>query len=279
MNNNKFTFFFSILVATFFLAFCSPKVEKQPIEKKITFDMPSEDTIPDNEMGDYIRLGRELVSDTYNMLPDNVGNKLHCTSCHLYEGTAVHGLPWVGSSAVYPRYRKRSASVVSMHERINGCFRRSLNGKGLPLGSKEMGAIVAYIKWLSRGVPIGEYVENAGLVKIDENLVPDKKNGERVFKLHCASCHGLDGSGQYPNGEYVYPAVAGPNSFNDGAGMARTYKAAAFVYHNMPFELDKTLTMQDAVDVAEYFTRLPRPVFAHKDKDWPKGGRPKDARE
>ena len=73
--------------------------------------------------------------------------------------------------------------------------------------------------------------------------------------------------------------------FNIGAGMARTYTAAAFVKRNMPiafgthFPLGQGgLTDQEAVDVAEYFSHMPRPDFPDKVKDWPKGGKPADAR-
>ena len=68
--------------------------------------------------------------------------------------------------------------------------------------------------------------------------------------------------------------------------MARTYTAAAFIKNNMPVAYDLNaplgqggaLSDQDAVDVAEYFTHQPRPDFAAKVKDWPNGGKPKDAR-
>ncbi len=38
------------------------------------------------------------------------------------------------------------------------------------------------------------------------------------------------------------------------------------------------LTDQEAVDVAEYFTHMPRADFPDKVKDWPNGGKPRDAR-
>lgn len=60
--------------------------------------------------------------------------------------------------------------------------------------------------------------------------------------------------------------------------MARTYTAAAFVKHNMPLGQPNTLSDQEAVDVAEYFTHQPRPGFAGMAGDWPKGDKPKDAR-
>ena len=86
-------------------------------------------------------------------------------------------------------------------------------------------------------------------------------------------------------GKWVYPPLWGDDSFNIGAGMARTYTAAAFVKRNMPIAFrDKFplgqggLSDQEAVDVAEYFTHMPRPDFAGKVKDWPKDKKPADAR-
>ena len=46
----------------------------------------------------------------------------------------------------------------------------------------------------------------------------------------------------------------------------------------MPFGQGNTLSDQEAVDIAAYFTHLPRPVKANKDKDWPNGDAPKDVR-
>ena len=67
--------------------------------------------------------------------------------------------------------------------------------------------------------------------------------------------------------------------------MARTYTAAAFVKRNMPIGVHQGfpigqggLSDQEAIDVAEYFSHMPRPDFAAKVKDWPKDPKPKDAR-
>ncbi len=54
--------------------------------------------------------------------------------------------------------------------------------------------------------------------------------------------------------------------------------AAAFIKSNMPLGRGGSLSDQDAYDIAAYFTRQPRPDFADKAKDWPKGGKPADAR-
>jgi thiosulfate dehydrogenase len=107
----------------------------------------------------------------------------------------------------------------------------------------------------------------------------DAGRGKEVFAARCVVCHGANGEGQFsPAGETLVPPLWGARSFNIGAGMARLGNAAAFVKHNMPLGQGETLSDQEAYDVALYFTTQPRPDFARKDKDWPKGDKPKDAR-
>jgi thiosulfate dehydrogenase len=135
------------------------------------------------------------------------------------------------------------------------------------------------MKWLSGGVPTGTNVTGRGFEKIDTALKPDREHGKAIYAQRCAACHGAEGQGlPNPQGGYAMPPLWGKDSFNVGAGMARTYTAAAFVKHNMPLGQGGTLTAQEAVDVAAFFTHQPRPDFAARTKDWPKGDRPKDAR-
>lgn len=247
---------------------------------KAEIKMPDESTIPDDETGAAIRRGMQIANHTYKELPDYVGNRLNCTSCHLNNGSEAYAAPWNGMSGIYPIYRSRAGRVNSIQERINGCFQRSMNGKPLPLDSDDMNAMVSYMNWLSQGLPMGVSPEGRGFVKIDKSLTPNEDNGKKLFAEKCALCHGDSGEGKYKaDGTYEFPAVAGEDSFNDGAGMARTYTAAAFIKGKMPFGQGNTLTDQESVDIAQYFTHLPRPVKANKDKDWPNGDAPKDARK
>jgi len=57
------------------------------------------------------------------------------------------------------------------------------------------------------------------------------------------------------------PALWGPESFNDGAGMNGISKMARFVQFNMPQNRRGTLSAQDAYDVAAYIHAQPRPRF------------------
>ena len=243
------------------------------------FTVPAESAIPAGPKGLAIKEGRKLLTETSLRLPKNVGNGLNCTSCHLAGGTTANASPWVGIWGVFPEYRARSGKVISLTERVNDCFRRSMNGKPLAYDSAEMNNILAYMQWLSIGVPTGTSVKGRGFGPLDQKLKANAAHGKDVYAAKCASCHGATGAGiKNPAGGYLFPPVAGSDSFNDGAGMARTYTAAAFVKHNMPLGQGGSLSDQQALDVAEYFTHLPRPVYKHKVKDWPKGDKPKDAR-
>lgn len=243
------------------------------------FKPPAEASIPAGPHGEAIRSGKLLLTETHQRLPDNVGNKLTCANCHLGAGTVANASPWVGIWGVFPEYRSRSGKINSLQQRVNDCFERSMNGKALAYDSKEMNDILAYMQWLSAGVPTGVSVNGRGFGPINRELKPDAGKGKAVYAAKCVSCHGAEGAGtKGPDGRYLFPPLAGKDAFNVGAGMARTYTAAAFVKHNMPLGQPNTLTDQEAVDVAEYFTHLGRPDFPGKRKDWPKGDKPKDAR-
>jgi thiosulfate dehydrogenase len=251
----------------------------QAQENPFPFRAPDVNSIPAGPMGDAVRYGRQVAMETGKYAAGYVGNGLNCANCHLNAGTTPKASPWVGIWGVFPEYRSRNASVSSLQDRINDCFVRSMNGRPLPSDSMEMQGLLAYMHWLSQGVPTGTGVEGRGLGKISASLKPDPLHGKVLFAEKCASCHGADGQGQKTaEGTYSFPPLWGQQSFNIGAGMARMYTAAAFVRHNMPLGQGGTLSEQDALDVAAYFTAQPRPDFAGKANDWPRGGKPKDAR-
>jgi thiosulfate dehydrogenase len=230
--------------------------------------------------------GMQLNMQTKVLLPGNVGNSLNCMSCHLSGGTVPLAAPYVGLASQFPSYASRAGKVISLADRINGCFLRSMNGKALPVDSADMKAMVAYFGWMNNGHHMNDRIPGRGVGKIDNTLRPDLAHGKDVYAAKCASCHGANGEGtKRADGSFIYPPLWGGQSFNIGAGMARLYTAAAFVKNNMPIGSHNRsplaqggLSAQDAVDVAAYFTTQSRPDFPAKVHDWPNGGKPKDAR-
>lgn len=238
----------------------------------IEFAPPSPETIPGSQLGEQIRLGYQIVVNTQEYARPYVGNRLNCTNCHLDGGLNPNAASFVGLAAVYPEYRARNARVNTLADRVNECFERSLNGRALPPDSSKLQAIVAYITWLSQGVPQGVTLPWRGLQRIDSRRPLDLAKGKNVFANKCAFCHGSDGLGTM-----AAPPVWGPQSYNIAAGMARVSVAAAFIKSNMPRTWGWTLSDDDAYDVAAYVNSQTRPDFADKIRDWPKGGKPADA--
>ena len=239
---------------------------------------------PDGKEGEMASYGHKLITETYKYLGPEIkegmltGNNLSCSSCHLNAGTKAYAAPYVGLSGVFPIYIGRENKIESLEERINGCFERSMNGKALPTNSKEMRAIISYIKHLSKHIPVGERIAGQGFVKI---TVPERaanpKSGAAVFQQYCVSCHGENGQGhrkgKVGDGKgYLYPPLWGGDSFNDGAGMARLLTAAKFIKGNMPLGAtaeNPILTDEEAYDVAAYINDFNRPKKSNKEADYP----------
>lgn len=217
---------------------------------------PDPAKIPAGPVGDSIRRGRLLFLETARYAPQFVGSKLSCNDCHLGGGTASFAAPMVGMPGLFPMYNKRANKVISLEDRVQECFTRSENGRPIDYHGAEMLALVSYIHWVSNDQTEGKAFPGRGLVKLPE-LESDAKRGEKIYGDNCAPCHGKDGAGQPP----ILPALWGPDSYNDGAGMNQIPKMAAFVQHNMPQNHPGSLTAQQAYDVAAFVHTKPRPKF------------------
>ncbi|HUO53435.1 MAG TPA: c-type cytochrome [Rhodoblastus sp.] len=240
-------------------------------------------TAPESEKLIY---GARLMVDTVKLLPKNVGNALNCSSCHLNGGTVAKASPFFGIVPLFPMENKRAGRVITMEERLNGCFQRSEAGSPMPVDSKEMQAMVAYMAWMKGTTNAEGKIVGRGTGKVPKTLTPDPVRGETLYKAGCAVCHGANGEGaKNAGGDWVFPPLWGDLSYNIGAGMARTFTAANFIKANMPVahmpnfpQGQGGLNDQDALDIAAFFSHQPRPDFTGKVNDWPKGGKPADAR-
>src|SRR5215510_1929696 len=176
--------------------------------KVVALHAPQEKTIPESPIGDAVRYGKKVLTETQTYANAYVGSGLNCSSCHLDAGRKAYASPWVGLWGVFPEYRSRSATINSLQERVNDCFERSMNGKPLPYDSDEMRGILAYIWWLSKDVPTGVAVRGRGFARVRMSRPADPNRGESVYAMKCAVCHGADGQGREgPNGEYLFPAL------------------------------------------------------------------------
>lgn len=252
----------------------------------IPWTMPEVSALPRDARGQLIRDGRDIMLATYAHIGPDVadpakrfaGNNLACTNCHLDGGTKKFGIPLFGIYNDFPAYSARTGGPITIEDRINSCMTRSMNGRAMPNDAPEMQALVAYVQFLSTGVPKGEQLPGLGAGKMKELSRPaDPVRGRAVYANSCAACHNTDGSGILrdpgaPQLGYMMPALWGPGSYNDGAGMARLINFANFVHFNMPHGADylnPQLTIEQAWDVAAYVLSQPRPQRAGFSKDFP----------
>ena len=225
---------------------------------------------PENDL---IRYGKELIVHTPRHIGKSAenpamryaGNDLACQSCHLNAGLQPFAAPFVSTFASFPMMV--DDQVLTLTERINGCMTRSMNGKELPDDSREMEALIAYMKFVGKGTPVGVRVPGMGLMPIGlPESPPDSRRGAEVYAKHCASCHKEDGQGEpklSPAVGYAIPPLWGDATFNAAAGMAKTAYAASFIRFNMPMDIDyrePVLTVQQAWDVAAYIISKPHPL-------------------
>ncbi len=255
---------------------------------------PDTSTIPKGEEGKLIWYGRRLIIHTSSYFgpKGSIGkssNGLNCQNCHLEVGTRPYGNNLGAASTIYPKYLPRSGSVVSLSEKINECFSRSLNGEKIDTLSKEMQAYIAYLKWLgkdfnkvenltgSRGIQAPKLIDRAA----------DPAKGKLAYEQYCSRCHGKDGQGQYAvdvlkdeskqqggtataEDLYYYPPLWGEHSFNGIATLYRLSKMAGFIKNNMPYPTTyKTaiLTDEEAWDIAAFINSSERPINDHS-KDY-----------
>src|SRR5258708_5294236 len=191
------------LVAVFAMKKIMPWKKVPPV----TWQPPDSCDIPPGAEGDLIRYGENLVASTSRYLGPRgtiaaLSNGMNCQNCHLEAGTRLYGNNYSAVFSTYPKFRERSGTVENIYKRVNDCIERSLNGKGLDTGSREMQAFSAYINWLGHHVPKNSKPAGAGIRDLPFLArAADPEKGHALYWEKCQRCHG-------PPGEGV-PAAAG----------------------------------------------------------------------
>lgn len=228
---------------------------------------------PENQM---IKLGQKIFNNTSSYLgpemPDHTkryaGNNMSCSSCHSASGTKPYAAPLVGAYGAYPQFIPRFGKTVTLENRMNLCFTRSMAGNNVPEDSKEMKALAAYVEYLSQGIPKGAKLIGEKEMYVEEpKRAADIARGEAVYQEQCVVCHGDNGQGKRvgkvgDHKGYVFPPLWGSDSTSEGASMFRLLSAYQYIYANMPFGKASwdhpALSKDDAYDVAGFVISHPR---------------------
>jgi len=249
-------------------------------EKDKLWEAPNPYLAATDPEAELIRYGRDLISHTQDYFGENglvrpgSINGMNCQNCHLDAGSKPFGNNYFAVQSTYPQQRARSGSLETIPKRVNDCFERSLNGEALDTTSREMSAIVAYLRWLGYGIPKGEKPKGTGLVEVPFlDRAADPLKGQLVYQTKCASCHGANGQGlPIPESARTYPPLWGDKSYNEAAGLFRMSRFAGYVKANMPFGAsfqNPQLSDEEAWDVSAFINSQPRPKHPFLQTDWP----------
>lgn len=189
------------------------------------------DALPAGPVGQAIRNGYAILSNTPTEAKAFVRADMSCTACHIAGGTVPHGGSLAGTFASFPQWNMRAKRVITLEDRIAECFLYSMNGRPPKYAGKEMVSIVAYIAWLSRGRAIlSAPSSKSGFAVALPAATPDTARGKTIYIKRCAGCHQANGAGI----SGAFPPLWGPKSFNEGAGMAHLDVITGWVKFNMP---------------------------------------------
>lgn len=255
------------------------KKDKTTISNTNQWNAPDINMLDNSETANLIRYGRALIANTAAYLGPrgsvaSLSNGMNCQNCHLNAGTKLYGSNFALVASSYPKYRDRSGRMESVEFRINECMERSMNGKKLDSLSREMQAMVAYLKWVGKDIKKGTRPAGTG---VDELPLLDRAanaaNGHIIYLSKCKICHGATGEGTPAPDSigYSYPPLWGENSYNVSAGLYRITRLVHFIKHNMPYnplQPAQELTGEEAWDVAAFVISMPRPKKFFPN-DWP----------
>lgn len=218
------------------------------------------ETMPAGPFGEMVAKGERIFQNTPAEAQPYAGNALACRNCHLDRGRLADSSPLWAGYVRFPQWRAKNRRVETLAQRLQDCFRYSMNGTPPPLDSEVLVALQSYMFWLASGAPTGGKMEGRGYPGLaDPDRPPDPARGAQVFIERCALCHGADGQGIKVGDRYAFPPLWGPQSYNWGSGMQRVPTLASFVKANMPLGLGGSLTEQQAWDVAAFVDSRPRP--------------------
>lgn len=233
-------------------------------EKNLHFDLIDPNQAPP-QIKELVKQGFQYMLHTHELLPQYAENIINCSNCHFNGGITTggsgNGISLAAAAAQYPKFDSAVGKVVDLPERINLCFKNSLNGKPLPLDSREMLALITYLHWISTGYPIYAPAPWLGQKTLKSSHIGNLDQGRKNYQIYCANCHGEHGEGSNEGPDHPgvgIPSLWGSYSFNSKAGMNKPETLASFIYYNMPYE-EPHLSAEQAIDIATFITQQKRP--------------------
>jgi thiosulfate dehydrogenase len=239
---------------------------------------------PLGKLGEVVRLGEDILehTDTNSLSKAYVNSKLQCINCHRKgkdgkAGTTDKIGTFIGTATSFPAYSKRYDDIISLQNRIDGCFLRCMGGTQSVVNTKVGIAVESYITWLSTGMDINMsakaprtplkiamWSKNRKRFKslLKKATHQNYLNGRKLYEDKCATCHGLEGKGLGN-----FPPLWGKDkeghwlSYTTDGSMAKLPNAATWIKDNMPLGEPRTLSDEEVVDITLYINAQERAIY------------------
>ncbi len=222
-------------------------------------------------------LAKTGASERWNANRFVRGTQTKCAHCHQgvgdkqdAAGNRMVGSSHLGASWVMADMYDRFTGMLLPHElRQMQCYINSSNGYKPNSADDVLRDVTAYSRFLAAALElkIGHRYPEQGMDEIPASATlrrgDDYVRGAQIYRQRCASCHGIQGFGKVVNGQVLYPAVAGPESFSHDSRMNFTRVNTVmpgFICRNMPPGQEGSLDNQQCRDIAYYLSTLPRPA-------------------
>lgn len=206
------------------------------------------------------------------------GTQTSCDHCHQgigdkqnekgerLVGSLSMAASWSNGGDTYDRF---TGLLLPFELRQMQCFINSSNGYKPNIADDIVRDITAYSRFLSGALGLKYHTRYAeqGIdevtVSMTEKRGDDYVRGAALYKKKCAQCHGKDGRGTVVKDRVIFPAVAGPDSFNRQSRNYFRFVSTilpGFICRNMPLGQEGSLKSQECRDIAYYISNLPRPA-------------------
>ncbi|HJV28020.1 MAG TPA: c-type cytochrome [Aromatoleum sp.] len=205
------------------------------------------------------------------------GTHTSCDHCHqgIGDKQTAAGVPQTGSLSLgaswvmADMYDQFTGILLPFELRQMQCYINSSNGYKPNVADDLIRDVTAYSRFLAAALDLrfGNRYAEQGIDEVTASSTlkrgDDYVRGAALFKEKCARCHGPQGLGTVVEGKVVYPALAGPNSFNHQSRNNFSFVSTilpGFICRNMPLGEEGTLSNQDCRDIGFYVSNLPRPA-------------------
>lgn len=240
--------------------FLSKSAREQKVLEKLQFELVDPEMSPPLLRESVLR-GYQIMNETTKYAREFAGDSVTCSNCHFTAGDTTggknNGISLVGAAAQYPRYKESFGKVITLEERIQSCFEKSMNGKRIPYDSQIMTDLVAYLMWISKDIPVYKKLPWLSLLPLKSKTEGNAEAGKPLYVTYCADCHGNKGEGKVED-TTTYPPLWGKSSFNRKAGLGDPEMLSSFIYWNMPYQMAE-LSEQQARDIAAFILLQARP--------------------